>query len=920
MEYLKIHIVKEIRRQESIKPNKSQKIKINDEKILKKESFKQWLKNIRISMHLCKYRQVINEIESKKNNFKCIPEEHWRYQCIEIDAIFKILKKKILHHPKEIAKENTYQNHSCLFWLNQIFLLLEKLVLEFRPDLNKHLNYKDESIMKPIQCIIEGHIKFIFLLIVFSQYNHQMPEICSYLSIIDRFLPFMSYASRSNIYIYFQKIQLLKVKLFIENCDYLNAMESLEKNIYSCFDYIRFLSDDDFNIYFYDINEERYKKYYENLNTQSRLYKLEQEKEKEKKRNKSPYRRSIIKNNDSYFPSASPSPQRINSNNNNNNNVSKFRYNDKNLLRNYVSNSPIRNTSNKETVSNIEENNSIKIKKKESSKINTLIKNLTGKNILNNGVNESDNKKDIFLTQVQKDKDKKTNLHSQKVIEDILSNIALNFYLRASIFEHLGNIDSALDSYKEVEWFSFKFLSKKFPNFVKYMSNLLNCAWNNYNLITKIKNEKEKRKRLRLALESLEEAKGKIKSKKNMFHSASLNHFQFNKLKNNERKLKRYLDNLGKELYREEETRNMNLFSNFNKTGYILSTVKMIDNLLSDEFKNVLKKMKKVEITKQKEDIKDLINKTIIKNQKSSFVQQTIINSKISSNNDILKRSDNNNILSINIKNNFHIKKKNLIGLKKPSKNKDTDIKNNNYFYFLDKANKKFSISCRNSDNPGKHFNFLTKDINKRNKLEKIVMKNKNHSNIKDNHLNKNYFYFKQYRIGNINSKINSGFVSSRSRSHSKERVEKFPMDKENFNKTFIKKKNFLDRLCNKELNFQKNLLKTKSADREFIKSPEDFDLKKVIKDAELNFNIKFEIAKSSRRKKNLNNLIKQNYIINNNILSNRINRPTSSLLDNNNYNINEMKLKEINLDYNKIINKRNELIKRKKDIIFGVN
>ena len=199
-------------------------------------------------------------------------------------------------------------------------------------------------------------------------------------------------------------------------------------------------------------------------------------------------------------------------------------------------------------------------------------------------------------------------------------------------------------------------------------------------------------------------------------------------------------------------------------------------------------------------------------------------------------------------------------------------------------------------------------------------MKNKNHSNIKDNHLNKNYFYFKQYRIGNINSKINSGFVSSRSRSHSKERVEKFPMDKENFNKTFIKKKNFLDRLCNKELNFQKNLLKTKSADREFIKSPEDFDLKKVIKDAELNFNIKFEIAKSSRRKKNLNNLIKQNYIINNNILSNRLNRPTSSLLDNNNYNINEMKLKEINLDYNKIINKRNELIKRKKDIIFGVN
>ena len=115
MEYLNRHIIKEIRRQESIKPNKKQIIKIIDEKSQKKESFKQWLKNIRISMHLCKYRQVINEIESKKYNFKCIPDEHWKYQCIEIDAIFKILKKKFIHHPKEIAKDNSYQNHACLF-------------------------------------------------------------------------------------------------------------------------------------------------------------------------------------------------------------------------------------------------------------------------------------------------------------------------------------------------------------------------------------------------------------------------------------------------------------------------------------------------------------------------------------------------------------------------------------------------------------------------------------------------------------------------------------------------------------------------------------------------------------------------------------------------------------------------------------
>ena len=770
MEYLNRHIIKELRKQESLRPNKKQIIKIIDEKSQKRETFKQWLKNIRISMHLCKYRQVINEIESKKNLFKCIPDEHWKYQCIEIDAIFKILKKKFIHHPKEIAKENSYQNHACLLWLNQIFILLEKLILEFRPDLNKNLNFKKESIMKPIQCIIEGYIKFIFLLIVFAQYNHQMPEICSYLSIIDRFLPFLAFTHRSNIYIYFQKIQLLKVKLFIENCDYLNAMESLEKNIYFCFDYIRLLSDDNFNIYFFDTNKERYRKYYENLNIHLK---------KDNRKIKSPKRKSMIKD----IGSNCPSPKKSN------NNIKKCKSIEKNKTPNYVSNSPIKNNySNKETLSNLEDSSNIIIKNKDSFRNSLVIKNLTVKNAPNNGSNESDNKKDIFLTQVKRDTT--NHLHSQKVIEDILSNIALNFYLRASIFEHLGNIDSALDSYKEVEWFSFKFLSKKFPNFVKYMSNLLNCAWNNYNLITKIKTEKEKRKRLRIALENLEESKGKIKTKKIIFRSGSLNPFKFNKLKSDERKLKKYLDNLGKNLYREEETRNMNLYSNFNKTGYILSTVKMIDNLLSDDFKNVLKQMKKVEITKQKEDIRDLINKTIIKNQKSASEHQTLINSSNTPNNTIL-RLKKNYISDINIGNNLNIKTKKLINLKKPI-NRNRFNKNDNYFNFMEQSNKRISISCRNSDKIKKNiklFNSNEKNIKK--KLEKILVNNKNYSYIKRNLFKKNYFNFNKYSFDKY--KINSDFNSKAS--HSKEKVEKYPMDKENFNKTFIKKKFFLDRL-----------------------------------------------------------------------------------------------------------------------------
>ena len=91
-------------------------------------------------MHLCKYRQVIGEIESKKKNFKTIPEYHWKFQYIEIDAIFKILKKKFIKHKKEISKENSYQYRSCLFWFNQIFMSLEELCLEISFDVNPHMD------------------------------------------------------------------------------------------------------------------------------------------------------------------------------------------------------------------------------------------------------------------------------------------------------------------------------------------------------------------------------------------------------------------------------------------------------------------------------------------------------------------------------------------------------------------------------------------------------------------------------------------------------------------------------------------------------------------------------------------------------------------------------------------------------------
>ena len=830
MEYIKSHINNEMNKQKSIFLNTNiSKEAINSEKKQIKEDFKIWLENIRISMHLCKYRQVINEIESKKHNFDGIPEEHWKYKSIEIDAIFKLLKKKFNNHPKEIAKENSHQNHSCMFWINQIFLILEQLILEFRPDLNK-IDYNDISIMKPIECIIEGHIKLIFCLIIFSQYNHQIPEICTYLSIINRFIPFMNFTTHSNSYIYFQKIQLLKAKLYIENCDYSNAREVLEKNLDFCCKYIKLLGDEDFNIYYFDNYSRINTNYLDSLNNQA-YYNNTSNKEikSSRKNNNQKDNISNLKNNIKI--------------------INNYKKSDSNLIINNSSRMSFKkNISKKESLSNIKENN-IKnintIEKQESSKI-FQIKNLQ----INKKESELETKNDLFITQIQRTK--RMDPHNKKVIEEIIENIALNFYLRGTIFEHLGNIESTLDSYKVLEWFSSKFLKKKLPHLAKYMSSLLKSTINIYDIITIIRKEKEKKKNINNLLRNLDTSKNNEKLKKN--NKNSLFNFRFNH-QNNDKKLKNYLDNLVKELYKEEEIRNFNLFSKFTKTGYILSTFKMIDNLLSKDFKHVLKQMKKIEITKPDENIKALINKAIIKKRQKSIEIETINNTKESTMpmiNDINKKENNMTLDSRNYRN-FNLKKKNLISLNKTLKRRNNDKKDNNFFHFLDHSNKKYSLSCKNSDKFKEKINFNSIG-------SKITFKSSNDSSSRcANKFHSNIFNLKKFNITKINSRIKS----SRS-NNNKEKVERYPMDKENFSKEFIQKKYFLDKYCNKELKFQKNLLKTKSYDLEFIKQPDVFDIKKVIKDAELNFNIKYEIAKSSRGKKNLNNLKKNYNLINN--------------------------------------------------------
>ena len=945
MKNLNRRITKEMNRY-SNKEQKSNEFlkKLNIQKMQLYSDFAIWIENLKNSMHLCKYRQVIGEIEARKNNFRTIEELHWKYQYIEIDAIFKILKKKILSHRKDISNEGSHQYHSCIFWFNQIYIILEQLLLENRPDLNPKLDYSDEDILKPVQCIIDSIIKFCFLLLIFAQYNQQLPDILCYLSIIERLVPYMKYTNKSSSYIYLQKIMLFRVKILTENCDYMNAVDCLESNINFCFEYIRLLSDEDFNVYIFDLTNEKNRKYLENLNKR-RLFKSLQYRELMKQKENIKDNLNMKSNND-LIELNKQRLKNFEKLDNMKNSPKKIMNRNKllNLEEKKISSSFSNNTNNTNSTKN--NNNSLRVKRTESQQMISSSKRIkkfqniktSNKNLSKTIINPSKISKNRKVILTNKKPLKKMEKGKKSIIEEIFNNMALNFYLRAAIFEHVGNIDSALDSYKEVEWFSIKFLNHKFPFFVKYMTSLLNCAWNNYNIIYKLKYEREKIKQKNEIIKNIEMIKRRQKLEAQERNNAELLHFKSSKLYNN-RKLNKFLKELGNKIYKEEELRNFNIYNKFTKTGYILSTYKMIDDLLSDDFRKILKNMKKVDVTKPEEEIQDLIDKALMKKQhQNSIKENQNTNNNININNNIINYNNMNDNINYNSNkkiNNFNINNTKTSSLimkesttinNKNEINSITQVKSRIKILkkrinkrsdkiirrLIENSSRKFSTSCEVSTKNFKNTISLNSYFEHSNRKNYKLM---NRTKI-ESHNNFRQIYKIKSTNNSIIPKLNSLTSCYRS-SYSKEKVEKYNVDKDNFNKTLIKKKTFLDRYSSREFNFLKNLLKSKSLIPEVVKPIDDLELKKVRQDADLNFNMKLEMAKSGRGKKNLSNLIKQNINIispKDKKINNNLERNDTEESENNMINIdNNEKLKQIENDYTNIISKQNQLIKRKK-------
>ena len=692
--------------------NENNNIDINE---IKKE-FKEWIEDLILLMQSCKYRKVLREIEKKKEKFKVLNVyELLKLKIIKSKAIFKIIKIKLKKYKFEIKKENHLKISSIEFWFNQIFFILEELIKDFIPN-NKEIDIDSDKLLRPIQSIMNIYLELIFLLIKFNyQKIGNDYQILAYLSILNLFIPYLSFITEIKSIYFLQILFLLEEKIFFQNRNYLQSLER-----------------------------------------QKTVFKL--------------------------------------------------------CLRSFF-----------------------------------ILKNFDNKSLSN-------------LTS------SKNNNNYSKEIFNIFINFIIAFYFRGVTFEHLGYIEDACQAYNQSRIIYMKYLigeHEKFGMFFNKIDDESRCclAINNdiINIIKKrqeIKMRKRTMRKLRSSYIYLRKHSqySKIEEKeKYMNHKcnrSSINYYQSMNNKKNTRnfinmkgiknkfrkeKLEKYLNDIGNSLYIEEEKVNYNLKNKNSKSKYILSTLTMIDDLLSEDFQNILLKMDNIEITKPKEEIKHMIDKAILTKRAKLF------NSKLK----IKKKKNNILYLFRRYKNNILNNDSKYSGFS-PSMSKNFD--NNSII------RKKLFLK-QNSNNENDSELFPSKLIKNELNISQITSKSYCYKNQK----NKENKEKKIASVDIINNRIKSTVLRKKGKInyfYSQEQIPRFPVDNTSFSKSQIRKKIYLDKYLKKEYSFQKQLLNSIGNKIKDLPEIDYYDQAKAYDSAERRFDSILNINNSNYNSKFISNIL----------------------------------------------------------------
>ena len=452
----------------------------------------------------------------------------------------------------------------------------------------------------------------------------------------------------------------------------------------------------------------------------------------------------------------------------------------------------------------------------------------------------------------------------QEKINKIFFNLAICFFHLGICYEHEYEIESAYHAYKQAKWFS-----HAIPN-----DELINLVVSLFNM--------EKRELLRLKLieffkkeeKDVQQEKKEPKPKPKIWFDEETNLKKYEKLEEYITKMKlREVDDDDPDLLNKVHGKPFS-----KQVGIPTKTIHILNYLMDDKFKNVVEKMKKLEINCLSKQTKDIIQKQILNIKNEERVKDSekakekeerekkLKDEEIKLKDEENKLKDEENKLKedesklkeekkiINEDENIIREKEKLIkenedklkkeNEKKEEKNEDNKEEENKEKEYLEKKINEDEKIIKTEVNEEKKVETIQKKIIENIKRKKIIIKKEkkkifskykvlSQTNLESSTNNSHKYcltfsgdkiddnkkiitsYNKINKRNNrlsIRTSINCSDRSKTLPNYKRENeIEKITYDHFIFNKSFKAKKKYLDAQFNRELIFQKNLLKSKN-------------------------------------------------------------------------------------------------------------
>lgn len=404
-------------------------------------------------------------------------------------------------------------------------------------------------------------------------------------------------------------------------------------------------------------------------------------------------------------------------------------------------------------------------------------------------------------------------------LEKTFLNLVTAFYQIGVCEENLGNMITAADSYKQADWFSIHFLNKNSPELSNYIHDVKVRSRNYLNLIFAAKNNQHKYK---------EPIKNDKKNRKPKIY-----YDEFNNVHKYDKIIKK-IESLKLEDIEEDENVVLGVKKSEN-IKHIMSTVKIINHFMSDDFKGIIKNMDKIEISKFDKEIKEKIQKKVneIKAeqiyQEKEQIRKTMRLILVKENKEKeLKTEPNFSNLKDN--NDFKDFKGALIKDKVVNyslSNLNTSYFPNNNIYSAKSRTDFVTLPCASTnesikkDYSTRPYTGVSKNISGSLNLIQNTSSNTPRNLISPNSP------LSMLSKETVRPKTSKNHFSTQSKL---EKVKKYNLNKYVFDKNFRFKMSFLDNLSSKEFDFQKKMLKVKKYEKLIV---DDYDQRKVTDNCE---------------------------------------------------------------------------------------